>query len=314
MSFNPSVLGRRQFLQTAAPFLCCGGASLIRPLDLPFRFQESEKALDELRNELLVLVNSERVIAGVGRLKLDELASRVANNHAREMAEGNFISHWGRDGRKPYHRYAFAGGIHATQENIAAVDNFQSFEWKRIVSDFIASHLRMHAELPPNDGHRRAILAPQHTHVGFGLAINERRLRLVEIYVAKYVHAFGIEPRAKRKATLHLWGKLLNPLHFLQQIDVFYESSPKPPGMGFLTTPRSYSLPNEYRTLRPRLSEGMIYVDRSFGLVELNSGGRFRVPVKLFKDSPGVYTIVLWVKRRPSENPFPATEICVETE
>lgn len=314
MSCDQSALDRRQFFQAAAPFLWCGLAGLIKPFRLPSSFQESERAFDELRNELLDLVNNERIVRGVGRLKLDELACRVANGHAREMAEGNFVSHWGRDGRKPYHRYSFAGGIHATQENIASVDNFQSFEWKRLASDFIAAHLRMHDETPPNDGHRRAILAPQHTHVGFGLAINERRLRLVEIYVAKYVQAFGFEPLAKRKATLHLTGRLLNPLHFLQQIDVFYESSPKPPDIAFLTKPRSYSLPDEYRTLRPRPSDGMIYVDRSFGLVELNSGGRFRVPVKLFKDRPGIYTIVLWIKRRPSENPFPATEICVETE
>ncbi|HEU5239265.1 MAG TPA: CAP domain-containing protein, partial [Pyrinomonadaceae bacterium] len=78
--------------------------------------------LAALRAQLLALVNQERVEAGLTTLKLDRLACDTAQAHAIEMAENNFLSHWGLDGRKPYHRYAFAGGTDATSENDSATD------------------------------------------------------------------------------------------------------------------------------------------------------------------------------------------------
>ena len=50
-------------------------------------------------------------------VKLDILASRVANKMCREAAENNFIGHWNLAGEKPYHRYAFAGGYDHVSEN-----------------------------------------------------------------------------------------------------------------------------------------------------------------------------------------------------
>lgn len=310
---NFAYLTRRRFLKTAARSFAWGfGSMLWTPAILGVR-QDAESA-KELAANLLQLVNAERSVAGVQTLKSDDLASQVATAHALEMATGKFLSHWGRDGRKPYHRYSFAGGVHATQENLASVDNFESWDWKGIANDLLNSHRRMHAETPPNDGHRKAMLAPQHTHVGFGFAVNERRLRLVEMYVAKYVELADFNSRAKRKASFDLSGKLLNRKHTLQQADIFYEPLPKPPDERFWRVARSYGLPDEYRTIRPRLPEGVLYSDRIPGLVELDSKGRFRVPIKLFKDSPGIYTIVFWIKRARQEKAFPATEICIESD
>ena len=44
-------------------------------------------------------------------LGLDILASRVANMQSREAAANRFSGHWNMRGEKPYHRYAFAGGV-----------------------------------------------------------------------------------------------------------------------------------------------------------------------------------------------------------
>lgn len=273
-----------------------------------------DNAPDSIPKQLLELVNEERHVAGVSRLEMDNLATRVASAHAIDMATGSFISHWGRDGRKPYHRYSFAGGIHATQENVASIDNVWSVEWKDLAKDLTFLHMRMHAERPPNDGHRRAILAGYQTHVGFGVAIDERRLRLVEMYVAKYLEVRDIPKRATPRSTVELVGRLLNRNHILQFVDVYYEPLPKPPNERFLATPRSYSLPEEYRTLRPVLPPGVLYSDRVAGVIDLNSTGRFRVAVKLYKESAGIYTIVCWIKRHAREKSFPVTEICIEAE
>lgn len=301
-------LNRRGFLITV-PLM---GWSL-RGLSLN-ALQLTDKIRDEIRGRLLELVNAERFIAGVNDLKFDDLAGRVTMGHAADMARGDFVSHWGSDGRKPYHRYSFAGGIHATQENVAAIDRFFSADWKDLANDLIALHVRMHAEKPPRDGHRKTILAPHHTHVGFGFAAIERRLRLVELYVAKYVEVAGFQSRAGRNETFELSGRLLNKNHLLQQIDIFYEPLPMSRELRAHATEGSYSLPDEYEALRPRLKDGVRYVDGSSGVIDLKKDGRFQVPVKLYKPTPGIYTIVCWVKKKPGEKPFPATEICIESE
>ena len=298
-------LNRRGFLVTV-PFM---GWSL-RGLS-PNAPQLTDKLRDEIRGRLLELVNAERFIAGVKDLEFDDLAGRVTMGHATDMARGNFVSHWGSDGRKPYHRYSFAGGIHATQENVASIDRFFSADWEDLANDLIALHVRMHAEKPPLDGHRKTILAPQHTHVGFGFAAIERRLRLVELYVSKYVEVVGFQSRAGRNETFALSGRLLNRKHQLQSIDIFYEPLPVLREAG---ARGSYGLPEEYKTLRPRLHEWMRYGDGSRGVIDVEDDGRFKVPVKLYKRTPGIYTVVCWVRKKSGEKPFPATEICIESE
>ena len=304
---------RRRFLLTI-PIVGCSLSGLIRTETLAITPQLTDKIHDDIRSKLLELVNAERYLAGVNELEFDDLASRVATAHAIDMATGNFVSHWGTDGRKPYHRYSLAGGIHATQENIGSVNNFFSADWKDLTNDLITLHVRMHEEKPPRDGHRKTILDPFHTHVGFGFATNQRRLRLVELYVAKYLEVSGFKSRAARNESLNLSGSLLNNKYRLQQIDIFYEPLPVARAAGSPARKGSYGLPDEYETLRPRLEGRWHYADGSKGVIDLQDNGRFSVPIKFYKAEPGVYTIVFWVKKGVSEKPFPATEICVETE
>ena len=142
---------------------------------------------------------------------LRQLACQVADQHALDMVTGKFLSHWGTDGRKPYHRYCRAGGFHAVQENVSAAGYLEARNLKYIGLTLAQMHMRMHEEFPPNDGHRRTILAPQHTHAGFGIALADDDLRLVELYVGKHVYLEPYPKQAKKKATLRLGGKQLNP-------------------------------------------------------------------------------------------------------
>ncbi len=307
-----SDLSRRRFLQTSAPWMGLTFCDVNLFSAFPISQKTAPSVRQEITDKLRELVNAERYLAGVGQLEIDDLACRVAMSHAVDMAQNSFVSHWGSDGRKPYHRYSFAGGIHATQENVAAIDNFFSGDWADLTEDLISLHVRMHGENPPRDGHRKAILAPQHTHVGFGFAAVERRLRLVEIYVAKYAEVVGFQSRVPRDATLDLSGKLLSEQFELQQIDVFYETLPVKIGSDFFNNPRSYELPDEFQSIRPKLREDMRYPDGTRGALELQIGRRFRAPINLYKGSAGIYTIVLWVNRQKSEDLFAATEICIE--
>lgn len=227
------------------------------------------------------------------------------------MATGHFISHWGRDGRKPYHRYSFAGGIDALQENASSADNVQSLAVPGILDDLRERHQSMLAEVPPHDGHRKTILDPFHTHVGFGIALSGRSLRLDELYLARYVRLAPFTNTVKPKSTVKLGGRLLNRQHFLNQVDVFYEPLPTPPSLEWLHTHRSVGLPDEYKTLRPKLPPGTRYVDGSSGDFEWSSDGTFKVRVKMFRNEPGVYTALFWVRRVSTEKSFPGAEVCI---
>jgi uncharacterized protein YkwD len=270
--------------------------------------------LDELRANLLQLINEEREVERLSRLEIDDFASSVATAHAEDMATGEFASHWGRNGLKPYQRYSFAGGYHATQENVSAADNTWSTRLEDLKQDTSYLHVRLYQETPPNDGHRKAILAPQHTHVGFGIAMDKLRLRIVELFVSKYVELKPVAQVARPRSKTSIAGKLLKSSYTLNSIEVFYEPLPKPVEISWLREPRSYSLPTESRILKPILPPTYFYPDRQPGVIVIGPGGAFQAPVTLFEESPGIYTIVCWIKRDRNQKAFPATEFCIRAE
>jgi len=271
-----------------------------------------QNTIKEIRANLLEMVNEERAVEKVPPVAVDDLATEVATKHAADMAAGEYWSHWGRDGLKPYHRYAFAGGTHATEENISAADNTWSMKVRDLKQDTAYLHVRLYQEKPPNDGHRRTILAPQHTHVGFGIAVQELRLRLVELFVAKYVEVRPIARQAKPGAQLPFSGKILRREYSLNHVEVFYEPTPAPPELSWLRQTRSYSLPKESRVLRPRLPPPYVYADGAAGMVDVGIDGSFHTSVRLYKQKLGIYTIVAWIRNNKTENVFAATEVCVE--
>ena len=304
------IIDRRSFLTTAAPFALLL-PSLVRAQTLMERGRFDDEQLPLAREELLNQLNSERSSAGLNQLKLDYLACTVANQHARDMATGGFLSHWGSDGRKPYHRYSLAGGTSAIQENCSAAESIQSITPTPVLNDLRDMHESMLNEVPPDDGHRKTILFPFHTHVGFGIALNGHSLRLDELYLARYVQLDPIASEAKPGSTVVLSGRLLNIRHFLTEIDVFYEPLPKPPDVFWLRVPRSVSFPDDYERLRPRAPDGTTYTDGSRGDFKWDSDGQFRARVKLYKNEPGIYTIVCMVRRVPTDQGFPGGQVCI---
>jgi cysteine-rich secretory family protein len=306
-------LTRRSFVK-AATVAGLGAPIVSRAQEIVERGLFSDKDIPYACHQLLKLLNDERRDAGLNTLEMDALACKVAAEHARDMATGHFISHWGRDGRKPYHRYSLAGGTDALQENAASADNVQSLAIPGILNDLLERHRSMFAEAPPQDGHRRTILDPYHTHVGFGIALSGRSLRLDELYLARYVRLAPFTNIAKPKSSVTLEGRLLNPEHFLNQVDVYYEPLPTPPSLEWLNTWRSVGLPDEHKTLRPKVPPGTYYTDGSLGDFDWSRKGTFKVKVKMFKDEPGIYTALFWLRRVPTDRGFPGAEVCIVSQ
>ena len=275
---------------------------------------DEEKKLDQLRANLLKLINEERAAENVPPVVLDDLATRIATRHAEDMARHKYASHWDREGLKPYHRYSFGGGVHATQENISAADNTWSTKIDDLLQDTSYLHIRLYQEKPPNDGHRQTILAPQQTHVGLGIALDELRLRVVELFVAKHLDVNSVARKVKATDSFTFSARLTVPETYLRVIEVFYEPLPQEPDMQWLRQPRPYSLPKDSIVLRPKVPPPFLYTDRKPGVIEIAKDGTFKVPIRLFKKQAGIYTIVTWLERGTSRKAFPATEVCVRAE
>jgi hypothetical protein len=83
----------------------------------------------------------------------------------------------------------------------------------------------------------------------------------------------------------------------LNSISIFYEPLPRPLTLEELKGTYDYGLPQEERRERPQLDGPRTYVDGSRGTVLMGAGQTFQVPLVFWKSKPGVYTVVVWVRR-----------------
>lgn len=302
---------RRSFLKQMAVSLMALKAvpARVRP-----RYLIDDGDVVPIQRHLLRMVNEERDDAGLSSLKMDDLACKVAQQHAIEMAENGFLSHWDLEGLKPYHRYSFAGGTDATGENDSSADYSKPIESDEMPFAAVRMHIVMHDEVPPNDGHRQTMLTPQHTHVGFGMAWRGLHVRLCEVYVSRYVSVDQYPAVMRPQSRFVLSGGVLDPRHSVEALEVYYEPLPQPPPRSWLTTPRHYGMPQDRTTFYKKLPAHKTYEDGSTGTIEIPSHGRFSAPVELGHKQPGIYTLVVWISRSETERPFPATHICVRAE
>jgi uncharacterized protein YkwD len=79
-------------------------------------FKDNDENLN-LKIAQLAIINKSRKKNNAEPVKLDILASRVANMMSREAADNKYIGHWNMAGEEPYLRYAFAGGYDHVSEN-----------------------------------------------------------------------------------------------------------------------------------------------------------------------------------------------------
>ena len=245
------------------------------------------------------MVNEERAVEKVPALAMDDLATQVATKHATEMAMHEFASHWGRDGLKPYHRYSFAGGTDATQENVSAADNTWSNNMDLLKQDTSYLHVRLYQEKPPNDGHRKNILIPTHNRLGVGLA----RAKALEgessppLCVAQeFVDVFGkydeLPKTARAGQSITVAGRVDAPVEF-RGVGIALGPLPDELYASDLNSTSTYLMPVPYATYFPK---GFVTPKE----VKLENG-RFSIELKLDRGA-GRYAVSVWGRFPSSEN------------
>jgi len=275
--------------------------SAIDDMDFYIKMDNSEQRLIEykdnhevLKMKLLQLdvINKSRKKFKVPPVKLDILASRVANKMCKEAAENGFVSHWNMSGEKPYHRYAFAGGYDHVSENASGEWTTGSYvnSNTEISKKMESAHSYFMAEKAPNDGHKRNIIGKSHTYVGIGLFSSSDQFRYYEEFIDRYFEFEDIPAELKINEQGSITVKT-NGTDFLYFLIIYREKLPVPMKVAQLKKTGSYQdFTNEEYMKLP-----------AWELAKFRNGNTYKIPLKFSKE--GLYYIHIYHDKKEIKNP-----------
>lgn len=279
-----------------------------------------------LRAQMLRLINADRIARGLAPVALDPAASSLADTYCRRQIRDGTTGHFTTDGLAPYMRYSFAGGNDAVAENAAAWSASHAFEERELLDMLRRSHEAMMAERPPRDGHRRTILDPHATHVGIGLAWEGGEFRIAQEFLRRYLEWTRPLPRgASAGERVTATARPVNG-HRVEAISIHHEPLPQPLTRAAANAIDDYRLPDRRRDYLPRLrsysnrnATGVLQIVREeyaggrSGDFSVADDGSFTFSVPL-SDGPGVYTVVVWVKKRGAAAPVAASSVSIRVD
>jgi hypothetical protein len=251
----------------------------------------AERARDA-KAALLARINADRAAAGLAPVAYDLVAAKAGDAFCLDAARTGVMGHWDLAGRAPYDRFADAGGVDWNGENFSGTSRTgPPFRADELTGLLLEAHGRMMAERPPDDGHRRAILDPDWTHVGIGAFLEGGEFRMTEEFTrhaAVWVEAPAGDVRAGRTVPVNVqlpkgWS--------LAAVEVAHERFPRPMTAREIVRRASYALPPASQRLLPRVAPPFRYADGSSGDVGV-SNGLVRAKVALLSGRGSYWVLV----------------------
>ncbi len=298
----------------------------IMMLASPVAHSDIDETRTTLREHVLKLINKDRQLYNLPPVELDLQASTIGDEYCRRQIKNGTNGHFTTDGLAPYMRYSFAGGNDGLSENAAAWSATYAFSERALYEMSRRSQDAMMAEAAPHDGHKRTILDPHATHVGIGLAWERSEFRLVHEFIRRYVKWTRPLPRhARAGETVLVAGQPLQGA-VIEAISVHHEAVPVTMPATVANALSNYSLPSKRKDYFPRLKQD--YTRRSDGTLEIvrreyanghrgdftvAKDGAFSFPVP-FTEGPGIYTVVVWVRRPGVSMPVSASNVSIRVD
>lgn len=255
------------------------------------QYRDSREAL-ELKLAQLEVINRSRKRFKAPAVKLDILASRVANKMSREAAENEFTGHYNTAGEKPYHRYAFAGGHDHVTEN--AYGEWSSTSYSNspgVIAGLMRSgHETFMKEKAPNDGHKKAVIDKSHNYVGIGYHLSGKQFRYYEEFIDRYFEFSDVPEQLKpgEQASINF---STNGKAFPYFMVVYYEKFPQPMSPKEISRKGSYNdfTDNEYLKFP------------AWELSKYKNGNKYSIPVSFSRE--GLYYIHLFIDKKEITRP-----------
>lgn len=267
---------------------------------------------DQVRVELLDRINRDRERHGLRPVELDKVASEIADQYCGAQVETGTRGHFSIDGLAPYMRYSFAG-VH---DNV--LENAASWSARDVVPESVItelaqkSHSEMIAEIPPKNGHRKAILDPYVTHVGIGVSWGGSEVRIVEALLRRHLEWTSARQRAVPGERIRFGARVLNATESIAGVTIHHEPFPYRLSRDRANTIDSYGLPPVWLRLerdRPRSAIVSATGPERNPRYSVD-GDRISFDLAL-SNGRGIYTIVVWLRRAGEERPFAATNLSV---
>ncbi|MCU4177576.1 CAP domain-containing protein [Carboxylicivirga sp. N1Y90] len=261
------------------------------------QFKDSDELL-KLKLAQVDNINRSRRKYRVQTVRLDILASRVANRMAHEAALNKYMGHWNMAGEKPYIRFANDGGVHHMVENASSISSEGQLpmEPNNISAYMQECHLAFMAERKPNDGHKQNCIDPFHTHVGIGVAWDGGEFRYYENFLDVYLNFGHIKQETYVGDEIKLSFKMDTDNYHLYSIVVYSEEFPRPMSPRKISRLHSYSDYTETTFLQ--LAPWELPQKDSDGFYHLN----FRPEKK------GYYYCQIFLSKKPYKNGTASTK------
>ena len=205
---------------------------------------------------MLELINADRASFGLSPVELG--ANTAAQDHAEEMLEHSYLSHWGIDGMTPYMRYTLAGGTNYEAENGSGLSS--SPESESLFKTISPKEKLREIELDwmESPGHRKNILYPWHKKVNLGIACNRITCAAVQQFEGDYVEFQ--RPPTLSSGVFSMAGKLSGGFE-VSGIQVWHHEPPRPVTLGQLDRTYCYTIGERpVAFLREPLAPGTHYV------------------------------------------------------
>lgn len=254
-------------------------------------FKDDDEAL-KLKIDQLDLINKSRKKNNAPPVKLDILASRVANKMCREAAENEYLGHWNMAGEEPYLRYAFAGGYDHVSENAYgewSSDNY-IVSSQAIGSKMETGHEKFMAERSPYDGHKINIIDKSHNFAGIGFYLSGKQFRYYEEFIDRYFEFEKIPVEVKTDERFTITIKT-NGQSFLYYLMVYRENWTQP------LTPSQISKKGSYKDYTNEVSKEM----PAWELSRYRNGTIYEIPLTFSKE--GLYYVQVFSDKKEITKP-----------
>lgn len=172
-------------------------------------------------------VNEDRKKHGVIPVSLGN--NSAAQNHAGDLLQVNYFSHWNSNGVKPYVTYTLHGGKGYVAENIAnTFSECPTLNCIPAIFDPYKEIERLHYGMMYDDaasnwGHRDTIIDPNHNYVNFGIAFDNDNFYFVQHFETILIEWSKIEIQ---KNKLKMIGKLPDDFS-ISHFEIFSDDAPK---------------------------------------------------------------------------------------
>lgn len=229
------------------------------------------------------LINTERRNYGLSPVSPDNVAEKLAFEQVNDQAGRNALSHFSVSGLGPDRRYTLVEGSDALTECIASV-KASDMGGSKVCKAGAARLLKI---LLSRQDDRDAILSPDATHIGFGVAMSasgERMLACAEV-LTRHALMGPVPAEARLGDKLEVKGVLNSPYSF-DRITVAWEAfNPDgQPAGDDMEEALPYFPPLDYIAFASRSEQNhdkAIIALKAVGMVAAVAGGFFIPPVAL---------------------------------